>query len=452
VLPNLPVAIEGKMVEDRFSQGKAAPTDESFVQIVYAKVKSNGKTELVPLKLYVDGSLEPLDPALFAAPATSAGKVLLANRYELQRVLGQGGFGRTYLTLDRYRFNEPCVVKEFLPQHHGEYETQKSRELFIREAKILHQIDRAQIPKFFACFEEDNKLFLVQEYVKGQTYSTLLRERQQQGDTFSELEIIKWLKDLLPVLSYLHDRQIVHRDISPDNIMLQDDTNLPVLIDFGIGRSALIQSRNQGENLAVPSDYPTQPSIVGKVGYAPYEQIWLGQSFPSSDLYSLAVTAVVLLTGIEPQSLTDRSSLKGEWQLQTSVSNGLVNILTRMLQDIPANRYQSAAAILADLDRLTVDPQAQLSQPEAILPITTLNAAPTAPQLQMPKINDLTPEFIAQCERELINYVGPIGKFLVKNTIAKQSNLSSSDLITLLAQHIPQPLQANEFRNRLKLK
>ena len=435
------------MVEDRFSRGDAALTDESFVQIVYAKVKSNGKTELVPLKLYVDGSLEPLNPAMFAAPATSAGKVLLANRYELQQILGQGGFGRTYLTLDRYRFNEPCVVKEFLPQHQGDYEIQKSRELFVREAKILHQIDRAQIPKFFACFEEDNKLFLVQEYIKGQTYSTLLRERQQQGLTFSEPEIIKWLKELLPVLSYLHDRQIVHRDISPDNIMLQDDTHLPVLIDFGIGRSALVQGHSQGENLATPNNYPTQPSIVGKVGYAPYEQIWLGQSFPSSDLYSLAVTAVVLLTGIDPQTLTDRSFLKNQWQLQTSVSNGLANILDRMLQDLPTNRYQSAVAILADLDRLTINPQTQLSQPEPILPITTLNVDPTAPQLQMPTINDLTPEFIAQCERELINYIGPIGKFLVKTTLAKHPNLSSSDLITLLAQHIPQPLQANEFRN-----
>jgi serine/threonine protein kinase len=439
------------MVEDRFSNKDAASTDESFAQIVYAKVKSNGKTELVPLKLHVDGSWEPLDPAMFTAPETSGGKVLLANRYELQGILGQGGFGRTYLTLDRYRFNEPCVVKEFLPQHQGDYEAKKSRELFEREAKILHQIDRAQIPKFFACFEEDNKLFLVQEYIKGQTYSSLLRERQQQGQTFSEPEIVKWLKELLPVLSYLHDRQIVHRDISLDNIMLQDETNLPVLIDFGIGRSAVVQGRGQEIN-GTPISYPTQQSIVGKVGYAPYEQIWLGQSFPSSDLYSLAVTAVVMLTGIEPQSLTDRSSLKGKWQLQTSVSDGLVTILNRMLQDLPANRYQSAAAILADLERLTVNPQTHLSQPAATpLPITTLNAVPTVPQIQTPTVNNLTPDFIIKCERELINYIGPIGKFLVKTTLAKHPNLSSSDLITLLAQHIPQPLQANEFRNRLNL-
>jgi serine/threonine protein kinase len=438
------------MVENRLPQGESASTDESFVQIVYTKVKSNGKTELVPLKLYVDGSLEQLNAADFSALEMSEGKMLLANRYELQRVLGQGGFGRTYLTLDRYRFDEPCVVKEFLPQNHGEYEMKKSRELFVREAKILHQIDRAQIPKFFACFEENNKLFLVQEYIKGQTYSALLRERQQSGRTFSEPEIIKWLQDLLPVLSYLHDRQIVHRDISPDNIMLQDSTNLPVLIDFGIGRSALVQAQGQAQNSTHSNNYHTQQSIVGKVGYAPHEQIWLGKSFPSTDLYSLAVTAVVLLTGIDPQTLTDRSSLRQQWSLQASVSDGFVDIINHMLQDVPAKRYQSAGAILADLERLVANPQQQSNRSTPATSVTTMTMPPTAPQYQMPTLTGLAPEFVTQCERELIEYVGPIGKFLVRDTLAKHPNLAPADLINLLAQHISQPIQANEFRNRLR--
>jgi serine/threonine protein kinase len=435
------------MVEYR-PQRETAPTDESFVQIVYTKVKSNGKTELVPLKLYVDGSLEQLNAADFSALEMSEGKMLLANRYELQRVLGQGGFGRTYLTLDRYRFNEPCVVKEFLPQHQGEYETKKSRELFIREAKILHQIDRAQIPKFFACFEENHKLFLVQEYINGQTYSSLLRERQQSGRAFSEVEVIKWLQELLPVLSYLHDRQIVHRDISPDNIILQSDTNLPVLIDFGIGRSAVVQAQNQPQN-SPPNNYRTQQSIVGKIGYAPHEQIWLGKSFPSSDLYALAVTAVVLLTGIDPQTLTDRSLLREQWSLQASVSDALVSILDRMLQNVPANRYQSAVEVLADLTQLTsaLPPSPQR---EGDVAVTTLSTLPTAPQYQLPTQSGLAPEFIIQCERELIDRVGPIGKFLVRDALTKQPQIAPADLINLLAQHISQPIQANDFRNRLR--
>jgi serine/threonine protein kinase len=451
--------------------------NNSFVQIVYAKVTSNGKTELVPMKLYIDRSCEHLeaftsssdDRAMFAAPATNQVKKLLANRYELQQVLGQGGFGRTYLTLDRYRFNEPCVVKEFLPQHLGEYESQKSRELFEREAKILDRIDHPQIPKFLAYFEENEQLFIVQEYVKGRTYASVLRERQQHGKAFSELEIINWLKALLPVLSYLHDRQIVHRDISLDNIMLQDESNLPMLIDFGIGSSALV--RTHRENSAAATSDPAQQSIVGKIGYAPHEQIWLGQSFPSSDLYALAVTAIVLLTGIDPQTLNDRPSLKGTWHLQANVGTGLVQILNRMLQDTPARRYQSASAVLADLERLNSAPQTQLSHRSTTASIpnlstsstapqtqlsrrstavnTSLSAPPAAPQPQMPSFTGLTSRFTIQCEEQLLKYIGPIAKFIVKQTLAKQPNLAPEEFIVVLAQQIPQASQALEFRNRL---
>jgi serine/threonine protein kinase len=433
-------------------------TDESFVQIVYAKVTANGKTELVPMKLYIDRDGTRLDRELSTPPATSGGKRLLADRYELQQVLGQGGFGKTYLTFDRHRFDEPCVVKEFLPQGRGNYESQKSRELFEREAKILHQIDRPQIPKFFAFFEENQQLFLVQEYIKGQTYAALLRERQQAGDTFSEREIIKWLKDLLPVLGYLHDRQIVHRDISLDNIMLQEDSNLPMLIDFGIGRSDLVQRQNQPERTGIPNRAAAAQSIVGKVGYAPYEQIWLGQSFPSSDLYSLAVTAVLMLTGIDPQSLTSQPSFREQWSLKASVSNDLVKILNRMLADAPANRYQSAAAVLADLDQFTgvalQCPVTKLSAPPTIIVHQTIEQQPTSIDNRSANSvtrnvltnNHLSATFMAKCEQELTNQIGPIAKMLVNKICRKQPDLTPAESIELLAQQIPQPLAAEAFR------
>jgi serine/threonine protein kinase len=419
---------------------------EEFVQIVYAKVQSNGKTELVPLKLYVDGSLEQLQSTLLPSSQAGNDKMLLANRYEMQRVLGQGGFGRTYLTIDRYRFNEPCVVKEFLPQHEGEVEAQKSRELFEREAKILHQIDRAQIPKFYACFEENNRLFIVQEYIKGQTYSALLRERQQQGHNFSEAEVIELLKNLLPVLSYLHERQIVHRDIAPDNIMLSDDCHLPVLIDFGIGRSALIQNQESAQNIGRSNSAGNQKSIVGKLGYAPYEQIWLGQSYPSSDLYALAVTVIVLLTGLNPQAL----SLRDNWHAHAVVSDGLVKILNRMWEETPIHRYQTAAAVLADLQRLCANPQTQLSPPgNSNGATTTLTTSPAPTAIQPSGNNSLSANFIDRCERELLDYIGPIAKFLVKDTFAKNPHLSVEAAVFALAQHIPQPERAIEFRKRL---
>ncbi|WP_373547727.1 serine/threonine protein kinase [Chamaesiphon sp.] len=395
-----------------------------------------------------------------AALPTNDRKSLLANRYQLQQILGQGGFGRTFLALDRHCFDRLCVVKEFLPQQHGDDEIRKSRELFVREAKILDRIDSAQVPKFFACFEEDRKLFLVQEYIQGQTYDRILRERKQQGQTFSELEVIKWLKDLLPVLGYLHDLQILHRDISLDNVMRHDDSHLPVLIDFGIGRSALIP----GQNGSPASDYPTNQSIVGKIGYAPYEQIWLGQSFPSSDLYALAVSAVVMLSGCDLQAFNRRLLLQAEWQLQHSVSHGLVEILDRMLQDNPSHRYQTAAANLADLEQLMPESQATIaplnSAPTVMrpqLPTATTATGATVPQSlptvmrpQVPTAIQFSSEFIAQCERESIEYLGPIGKFLVQNAIVKNPQILPADLIELLAQHIPQTRQVDEFRSKLR--
>jgi serine/threonine protein kinase len=456
------------------------------------KLKPHHYPELAPQRLNLSDPSEYTSAGNMAALPTNERESLLANRYQLQKVLGQGGFGRTFLALDRHRFNQLCVVKEFLPQQHGDDEIQKSRELFVREAKILNQVDLPQVPKFFACFEEDGKLFLVQEYIKGQTYSNLLHERQQQGQNFSEPEVIQWLKDLLPVLTYLHDLQIVHRDISLDNVMRRDDSHLPMLIDFGIGRSALVQGQSQSENGSPSVNYPTKQTIVGKIGYAPYEQIWLGHSFPSSDLYALAVSAVVMLSGCDPQAFNRQLLLKEEWRLQHSVSNGLVEILDRMLQDIPSNRYQTAAANLVDVEQLNADsvcvPESngaivppnvattvmrsplpttvqirsestaqteresiELDRVAAIEAIAPLNTAPPAVTcLQISTASQLTSEFITQCERESIEYVGPIGKFLVQNTIAKNPHLSPAELIDLLAQHISQTSQVDEFRNKLR--
>ncbi|MBE9169100.1 serine/threonine protein kinase [Pleurocapsales cyanobacterium LEGE 06147] len=284
-------------------------------------------------------------------------KTLIGNRYLIQNVIGYGGLGRTYLALDSYRFSESCVVKEFAPRSTGRYHIQKSRELFKREAEILYQIKHSQIPKFLACFEERDRLFLVQEYVNGKTYSSLLRERQQEGKAFSEAEVINWLINLLPVLDYIHDRGIIHRDISPDNIMQPQGTALPVLIDFGVGKQWIPPDENESDS---NSDTDSKPqtsfvggmSCVGKIGYAPHEQINMGFSFPSSDLYALGVTAIVLLTGKEPTLLLDRYSLEWQWQQYTNVSESFARIVEKMLEYKPIKRYQSVQELLIHLQQL----------------------------------------------------------------------------------------------------
>lgn len=273
-------------------------------------------------------------------------------RYQVKCVLGRGGFGRTYLAADERRFRELCVLKEFVPKNQGDsVVAQKLHELFHREAKILHKLNHPQIPKFFAVFEENDRLFIVQEYIDGKTYWKLLQERQRRGSAFSEAEVFQWLCHLLPVLNYLHKQNIVHRDISPDNIMLPRKGGLPVLIDFGVVKQA---APHWYEISTINPDGSIEASVsVGKLGYAPYEQIRIGQCSPRSDLYALAVTAVVLLTAKPPNQLIDPKSLEWQWQSQVDILPRFAEILKKMMEEKPQDRYPSAEAVLKDLSALS---------------------------------------------------------------------------------------------------
>jgi serine/threonine protein kinase len=201
----------------------------------------------------------------------------VGGRYTIQRVLGQGGFGRSYLVEDTQRFGELCVLKEFFPSNTSKKNLQKALDLFKREAKTLYQINHPQIPTFLACFAQQNRLFIVQEFIDGVTYSQLLRDRRLDGEKFSEEEVIQWLMHMLQVLDYIHNLGIVHRDISPDNIIYSQARDLPVLIDFGLVNDAMtdILSDSSDED----SDNKSA-TMAGKFGYSPPEQIRLGQCFP----------------------------------------------------------------------------------------------------------------------------------------------------------------------------
>ncbi len=269
-------------------------------------------------------------------PPISIGTIL-QNRYRVLQVLGQGGFGRTYLVADQGRFNEYCALKEFIPPQTSDYALGKSKELFDREASVLYQIQHPQVPQFRAVFEEDQRLFLVQDYVEGKTYSLLAAERLALGQTFGATEVQRLIEMLLPVLSYIHGKSIIHRDISPDNIILRASDNVPVLIDFGVVKAVATQL--QGESAQ-------SPTTVGKPGYAPSEQIHGGQAYPSSDLYALGVTAAVLLTGRQPTELFDSVNFVWRWQqFAANVPDRLAQTIDRLLGYRPLDRFQSAGEV-----------------------------------------------------------------------------------------------------------
>ncbi|MEH1903897.1 MAG: protein kinase [Nostoc sp.] len=277
-------------------------------------------------------------------PPITVGTVL-QNRYRIIQILEQGGFGRTYLAEDQRRFNELCAIKELIPTATEALAWEKAQELFYREAAILYQIQHIQIPKFRERFEQDQRLFLVEDYVAGQTYRTLLAERQAVGQTFSEAEVLQLILLLLPVLEHIHSRGIIHRDISPENIILRDSDAKPVLIDFGVVKE--LATRLRSPESAMPQ------TTVGKLGYSPSEQMETGGVYPSSDLYGLAVSAIVLLTGKEPRDLFDQNQLTWNWQRWVKVNPRFALVLNRMLNHIPSDRYQSAANVSQALQSLT---------------------------------------------------------------------------------------------------
>ncbi len=277
----------------------------------------------------------------------------LGARYRVVRQLGHGGFGRTYLAEDLNRFNEPCVLKEFAPQVQGTYALQKAEELFSREAGVLYKLQHAQIPKFREMFQvkqqDKGLLFLVQDFVEGQTYHALLNARRRQGLRFNEGEVTQMMLQLLPVLEYIHSMGVIHRDISPDNLILRTTDGLPVLIDFGGVKqvAATVASQFVGSNNA--GGMPAMPTRLGKVGYAPPEQMQGGIVFPHSDLYALAATALVLLTGKEPQQLTDPHTLEWNWRREVNLSPKLESVLDKMLQLSPSDRFTHVREVVQAL-------------------------------------------------------------------------------------------------------
>jgi serine/threonine protein kinase len=263
---------------------------------------------------------------------------VLQKRYRVTKVLGQGGFGRTYLSQDTGCFDEMCVLKEFSPNDRGRDALKKSKELFQREAQVLYQINHPQIPKFRANFEEQKRLFLVQEYAEGKTVAKTLSERLKNNQTFKESEAVEFLQNMLPVLSHIHGMGIIHRDISPDNIIFRDKDKLPVLIDFGVVKAGVTQ-------LEVSTQIH-QGTTVGKAGYAPGEQLQTGEAYANSDLYALAVTVVVMMTGRKPESLIDKSTMTWKWhQWVPTLTPWFAKILNKMLSRSPNSRYQSATEV-----------------------------------------------------------------------------------------------------------
>jgi serine/threonine protein kinase len=308
---------------------------------------------------------------------------ILENNYKIIKGLGQGGFARTYLATNLRRFQENCVLKEFAPQI-AKSQLSQATEMFEREASIMYKLEHDQIPKFREQFKihtpTGESLFIVQDYIEGDNYWQLLQNR---GKLFSEAEIAIFFQKILPVLAYVHQLGVIHRDISPDNIICRQFDSLPVLIDFGAVKEAAAKYSH------------VTGTVVGKVGFAPDEQMRRGQVSPASDLYALAATALVLMTGLEPHEIYNIRTAKWEWENKVNAHPDFAKVINKMLAYRSKDRYQSATDVLAalpltkKLSKKSAFLTGVAPAPNLMSRLQTLIVSPKAPTTQ--QVTQLTP-------------------------------------------------------------
>ncbi|NEU79209.1 serine/threonine protein kinase [Nostoc sp. UIC10630] len=271
----------------------------------------------------------------------------LRNRFEIIKHLGSGGSGDTYLAVDLDLPGQPhCVVKHFQPKDSNPAVLPIAKKLFDREAEVLYQLgnDHDQIPRLFAHFDEDGDFYLVQEFIDGHA----LTQEIVSGQRLSENAVLSLLKDILEVLAFVHQNNIIHRDIKPQNLMRRHSDQKIVLIDFGSIKK--IGALGAGLTIA-----------VGTPGYMPSEQA-KGKPKLCSDIYAVGMIGIQALTGLIPEQIKEDPNT-GEvlWRDQVQVSDALANILDTMVRDRYNQRYQSATEALQALNSALLLPQSSES-------------------------------------------------------------------------------------------
>ncbi|WP_293128270.1 serine/threonine-protein kinase [Microcoleus sp. bin38.metabat.b11b12b14.051] len=286
---------------------------------------------------------QPQNPDAAKICRNCRAKLLLRDRYRAIKAIGQGGFGRTFLAVDEDKPSKPrCVIKQFLPAETqlipsaSNRNSKKAAELFEQEAMRLDELGKhPQIPELLAYSIQDNRQYVVQEFIDGQNLAQIVTTE----GTFTETQIQDLLNSLLPVLHFIHSHNVIHRDIKPGNIIRRADKQL-VIVDFGAAK------------IATGTALLKTGTSIGSPEYIAPEQA-RGKAFFTSDLYSLGVTCLYLLTQVSPFDLFDPGEDAWIWRqylANNPVSEQLGKILDKMIENATNRRYQTAVEVLTQLN------------------------------------------------------------------------------------------------------
>jgi eukaryotic-like serine/threonine-protein kinase len=210
-------------------------------------------------------------------------------------------------------------------------------QLFHLEAAILARFKHSQIPKQVECFEHQGDFFLVQDFVAGDDLS----KEFTIGHQWSEAKVVRFLCEMLKVLGYVHQKQVIHGDIKPANIIRRWDNGQLCSIDFGAARDL------SGESIALNT-------VVGTPGYRAPEQAEGVATF-SSDIYALGMTAIQFVTGQYPLHLPKNEQQEVVWRDLATISDRLAAILEQMTRVDERDRYECTTDVLADLETLPIE-------------------------------------------------------------------------------------------------
>ncbi len=356
-------------------------------------------------------------------------RLLLGDRYRSLKLISQGHFGRTFLAVDESKPSKPrCVIKQFFSQTQRADDAEQAAQLFEQKAMRLEQIGtHPQLPELLAYFNQNQYQYFVQEFIDGQN---LAQELESNG-AFNEDQIRQVLGEILPVLRFVHERNVMHRDIKPKNIIRRTTSTTHsaaegtpseqqeegetkegqlVLVDFGAAK------------FATEAVLASTGTVIGTSGFVAPEQA-LGKGTFASDLYSLGVTCIHLLTKVEPFGLYSVGEGAWVWRdhLTHPVSDELGQILDKMLVNATKRRYQSAADILADLNRLdTASVAPAVSETASVAPAVSETAS------QAPAVSLTSPEVSSQPTAQVTANVKVAPTLLTQNWQCVQTLAGSS--------------------------